>query len=115
MARQHVYSLGPEPGTGAGHFQHRAERLLFQVPVYIAAALGAGLMLSRFVLVIGDKVRSSPDDRMGVLVLAAMIGAASLIVVAAFTVAGAMVGYALRAMFEKGLAGRFSNRLAKHR
>jgi hypothetical protein len=115
MARQHLYFQAGRPTVGADLFQHRAERLLFQAPIYIAAALGVGLMLPRFILVIGDKLRSNPDDWLGVLLLASMIGTASLIVVAVFTAAGAMIGYALRTMLGKGLAARFFDRLAKRR
>ena len=103
MARQHAYSVE--------HFEHRAERLLFQVPIYIAVALGVGLMLTRFILVLAENLKSSPENWRGVLLLAIIIGTASLIIVAACTVVGAVVGFTLRAVF----ASRFKGRLAAHR
>ncbi len=97
MSRQQAYATA-HARIGNAH-RRRVERLLFQVPVFLAAGLGAVLMLTRFILVLRENLNSSPDDYRGVLLLAAILAAVSLFVVAVCAAAGVLIGIALRAAF----------------
>lgn len=115
MARQDPCSSQYQGKGREDDALRRAERLLFCAPVCLAVALGLGLMLVRFILVLGDNLRSSPDGWPAVMLLAVIVGGASLVIVAACAAAGAVVGLCLRALFAKGLAARcFTDPMTRH-
>lgn len=80
-----------------------AERLLLQLPIFLAVIFGLIFILGRFIAVLKENLKETPDSWAGVLLLAVMIGGVATIVVLACTAAGMVIGLALTACFGKRL------------
>ena len=80
----------------------RAERLLFYGPMVTTAALGLLVMGSRFILVLRDNLKETPDVA-AVMFLAVLVGGVSIAIVLACALLGAVIGYILTACFGRGL------------
>jgi len=80
-----------------------AERLLLQLPIFIALAFGLIFMLGRFIAVLRENFKEAPDNWASAFLLVVLIGGVSVIVVLASVAAGAVVGFVLRACFAKRL------------
>lgn len=83
----------------------RAEWLFVQIPICIAVAFGLSLMVTRSILVLKESLLESPVDWKSFLLLAVLVGSVSLIIVAWCAGVGAVIGFLLRALFARRLAG----------
>ena len=97
MAPDFAFSMRRSP---AADQYRRTRRLLLEVPAFLAAGLGAGLMLVRCILVLRENFQSDPDWQ-GVVMLVAILGAASLPVVLGCAAVGAVVGCVLQRLFAR--------------
>lgn len=100
MTRQHAYAARQGRYTPAC-LPGRVERLLFQVPIYIAVASGASVMLARFILVLKEDLQSNPDDWRSLFSLIVIMGAASFLIVVACAALGAVIGFALQGLIAR--------------
>jgi hypothetical protein len=83
----------------------RAERLFFQIPICYAVTFGLSWMMARFILVLKESLLESPWGWKSILLLAFLVGSLSLIIVVACTGVGAVIGFLLRALFNRRLTG----------
>ncbi|HUI79782.1 MAG TPA: hypothetical protein VLY24_17770 [Bryobacteraceae bacterium] len=80
-----------------------AERLLLQLPIFLAVALGLIFIVGRFVAVLKENLKEPPDSLSGVLLLMVMIGGVAAMSILACTAVGMVIGWALTACFGKRL------------
>ncbi len=80
-------------------WERRTGRLLLAIPILVASVLGLITMGSRFVSVLHESLKQSPENWQGIALLAVLIGAAGVIIVAACAAVGAVMGVLLRACF----------------
>jgi hypothetical protein len=77
----------------------RTRRLLLNIPAWLLGVLGAALMLVRCAFVFRENVASGPDLGWGVVLLAGILMATSIIVALACAAVGALIGYVLQRLF----------------
>jgi hypothetical protein len=80
-----------------------AERLLIQLPTFLAVAFGLIFILGRFIVVLKENLKDTPDSLDGVLLLAGVVGGVAAMVVLACTAVGMAIGFVLTACFGKRL------------
>ena len=82
----------------------RAEWLLVQIPICIAATFGLSLMLTQSILVLKENLLESPVDWKSFFLMAVLVGSVSLMIVVGCAGVGAVIGFLLRALFAQRLA-----------
>ena len=104
MARENLLRAARrKTAIATSDFGGIAERLLIQLPIFLTVAFGLIFMVGRFITVLREDLKETPDNLAGVALLAVMVAAAAVMVILACTAAGALIGLALRACFGKRL------------
>jgi len=80
-------------GTGLRH----PERPLLRIPILLGVALGLGLGLTRFILVLRESLQEPPSSWSALLFLAVILGGVALFIVLASAAVGFFTGLLLRA------------------
>lgn len=91
----------------------RAERLILRIPMFAAAGLALLYMAGRFTAILSEDLKERPDSLAAVILLALIIGTASLLIVAFCAAVGVTVGLTLRALARS--MWRWQDRTALHR
>jgi ABC-type uncharacterized transport system permease subunit len=104
MARDNLlHAAQRKTAIAPGDLGRIAERLLLQLPLFLAPAFGLIFVLGWFIAVLKENLKETPDSWASVLLLAVMISSVAAMVVLACTAAGAVIGLVLRACFGKRL------------
>ena len=85
-----------------------AERLLLQLPLFLAVAFGLIVILGRFIAVLKDNLKEAPDSWGSVLLVVGIVGGVAAMVVLACAAVGMVIGTVLTACFGKRLHSALS-------
>ena len=84
-------------------FDAIADRLLLQWSIFLMVAFGLVFMVGRFIILLKEDLKETPNNLAGMALLAMMVAAAAVMVMLACAAVGAVIGLLVKACFGKRL------------
>jgi len=96
---RHIEFQPPVPGwlKALGKDHRHLEHPLLRIPIWLGAALGLALGLTRFIYVLRKNLQAPPSSLNTTLFLAAIVGGVALLIVLFSAAAGFFIGLLLEA------------------